>query len=297
MGTSWAIAVHGGAGQAHPDEDPRAVQAGILAAGRVGARVLEQGGAALDAVEAAVVALEDDPLFNAGTGAVLTSDGTVELDASIMGADGPRAGAVAAVRGVKNPVKLARRVLEATPHLLLAGPGAEVFAREQGFVPVEPATLVTPRALARWAKAKEAAAAQGSGGTVGAVAVDARGGLASATSTGGTLLKRPGRVGDTPILGAGTWAAAGAGAASCTGAGEKILLAGLARFAVEALGQGQAPDAACVQALGRLAALGGSGGLILVDAQGHLAAAFDTPRMAHALLRAGGSEQVGFLPP
>jgi isoaspartyl peptidase/L-asparaginase-like protein (Ntn-hydrolase superfamily) len=204
-----------------------------------------------------------------------------------------RGGAVAAVRTVHNPVRLARRVMEATPHLLLAGPGAEAFARAQGLAELANAALITPRTRARWeAGGRESP----SGGTVGAVACDQQGRLAAATSTGGTFLKLPGRVGDTPILGAGTWAQKGAAAISCTGHGESILLTGLARWAAEAMGSGRPGPEVCRAAIARLAAAGGNGGLIAIDPSGQPAFWFDTGRMAFAYITSSRALKVGLLP-
>jgi L-asparaginase / beta-aspartyl-peptidase len=274
---AFGIIVHGGAGIAWPDEDPQSCRLGVEAAARAGYEVLQQGGSALDAVEAAVVVLENDPNFNAGTGATLTRDGTAELDASIMDGATGKGGAVATVRTVKNPVRLARAVMEKTTHLLLAGDGAEAFARAQGFPEVANAALITNRSRARWKAGPHA----GSGGTVGAAACDAQGRVAAATSTGGTFFKLPGRVGDTPILGAGTWAQPEA-AVSCTGQGEAIILSGLARFTAEAIARGDSD--ACRQAVARLAKAGGDGGVIAIDSKGRPSLWFDTQRMAFAHL-------------
>src|SRR6266542_5572232 len=244
-----AIIVHGGAGEHSPDaamaggaEDPRLE--GVRRACGAGAEILGRGGSALDAVEAAVRMLEDDPLFNAGTGATLTSAGDVELDASVMDGETLRCGAVAVVKDVRNPVSLARAVMERTEHVLLAGQGASAFAREAGFPVHENALLVTPRQRARWEAARRSAPASKTG-TVGAAARDLRGHLAAATSTGGTSMKLPGRVGDTPLLGCGTYADDALAAVSCTGHGERIVQLTLARHAADLVGRGlSAPDAA-----------------------------------------------------
>jgi beta-aspartyl-peptidase (threonine type) len=261
--------VHGGAGRSSgaADESRRAT-AGCLAAARAGYDVLRAGGSALDAVVAAVVLLEDDPAFNAGTGSVLNARGEVEMDAAVMNGDQGAAGAVALLRSVKNPVLLARRVMERTAHVLLAGEGAEALA---------------------W----ESATAGAKHGTVGAVAFDGAH-VAAATSTGGTAMKMPGRIGDTPLIGCGTYALDGAGAASCTGLGEAIIRAVLARSAVELLAGGAPPARAAEQVLPLIARFGGEGGLILVDAGGRLGLAFDTERMAHALVDGQGREAVGY---
>lgn len=287
----YGIVIHAGAGAAWPDDVPRAAEDGAAAAARAGFEILARGGSALDAVEVAVVALEDDPQFNAGKGSCLTAAGEVECDASVMDAVGPRAGAVAAVRTVKNPVRLAREVMEATPHVLLAGPGAEAFAAAQGFVAIDNRALVTPRALARW---KKGPPQRPSGGTVGAVACDAQGRLAAATSTGGTPFKLPGRVGDTPIIGAGTWAQAGAAAVSCTGKGEPIILTALGRFAAEEVARGALPAEACRRAVARLREAGGEGGVILIAADGTYGLHFSTERMPWAAQTSDGPLRTGF---
>ena len=260
----------------------------MLAAVQAGARVLRAGGSALDAVIATVRALEDHPLFNAGLGSLLTVEGTVEMDASVMVAVPPqrrrgtaatssrgaargarpraelRAGAVAIVTRVRNPILLARAVMEHTPHILMAGAGAERLARSAGLALCRPEDLVTPRARARWRAAMERRF-----GTVGAVARDVHGVLAAATSTGGVSGKMSGRVGDSAIIGAGTFADA-PGAASATGQGEAIMKATLCREAVMALRRGD-PRAVAERAIAELTALtGGQAGLILVDRHGRL---------------------------
>src|SRR5262245_42027844 len=230
-----AIVVHGGAGR-RVREIEAAAESGCAAAADAGWRVLASGGSALDAVLAAVTLLENDPTFNAGVGSCLTADGTVEMDASVM--DGAtRAGAgVAVVTTVRNPVRLAHALLVDGRHVLLAGPGAEAFARRCALPTAPPESFITPRQRQRWA-ARQAAP----GGTVGAVAVDRGGHVAAATSTGGLLGKLPGRIGDSAIIGAGTYADDRAGAASATGDGEAIIVAGLAKGAVDGMGAGRHP--------------------------------------------------------
>jgi len=288
------LIVHGGAGDLSGD-DPKGAGAiaGCLAAARAGYAVLARGGSALDAVVEAVRVLEDDPRFNAGTGSVMNLDGDVECDASVMAGDG-RAGAVACVRDVKNPVRLARLVMERTPHVLLAGPGAEAFADTCSLERTPPGALATPAMRARWQAARAKQAPASGGGTVGCVARDGAGQVAAATSTGGTLLKMPGRIGDSAVIGAGTYADAAAGAASCTGAGEAFIKAGAALRAVEAMRAGRSPAAAADEALTWARRHGGSGGVICVSGAGELGRAFDTPRMAHAWTDATGAVGVGF---
>ena len=291
-----SLIVHGGAGDwSSEDGDGAALVAACVAAARAGFEILRAGGSALDAATAAVVVLEDDPRFNAGTGSALTVDGEVECDASVMCGDG-RAGAVGALRDVRNPIRLARLVMEKTPHVLLVGAGAGAFAVECGLTPLPPGALATERMRGKWraAVARAAGAPSRSGGTVGCVARDATGRVAAATSTGGMMLKRRGRVGDSAVIGAGTYADDGAGAVSCTGHGEAFIKAAAAKQAVEALRAGRSPAEAAREVLPAVRRHGGSGGLICVGADGRVGFAFDTPRMAHAWLAADGRERAGF---
>ncbi len=292
-----SLIVHGGAGDWSPEDgDGAPAVAACSAAARAGFDILRGGGAAVDAAAAAVAFLEDDPRFNAGTGSALTADGEVECDASLMCGDG-RAGAVAALRDVKNPIYLARLVMERTPHVLLAGAGAAAFAVECGLAPLPPGALVTARMREKWQAALARAVGPASGGTVGCAALDAAGRVAAATSTGGTMLKRRGRVGDSALIGAGTYAADGAGAVSCTGLGEAFIKAVAAKQAVEALRAGRWPTEAARELLPAVRRHGGAGGLICVDAAGRLGFAFDTPRMAHAWIDADGRAGGGFRAP
>ncbi len=283
-----AIVVHGGAGTIELARHAAAI-AGCAAAAQRGFARLAAGGAALDAVQAAVRALEDDPAFNAGVGAVLTRDGQVELDAAIMdGVDG-RIGAIAAVPDLRRPIDLARAVLDDGEHVLLAGAAAWAFARRHGHAPAPPGTLVTARALARW-RARQAEVASVGGGTVGAVAIDGAGRLAAATSTGGVLGKRPGRVGDSPLPGCGTWADRGL-AASATGPGEAIIRATLTRRLALAVEAGATPAAGAAALLDEMIATGGvaaGAGVIAVDRAGRIAATHRTPTMAFAAMRDDG---------
>jgi beta-aspartyl-peptidase (threonine type) len=218
--SGFGVLVHGGAGHVPAERRPRHVE-GCARAARAGAEVLARGGSALDAVEVAVRALEDDPSFNAGTGACLNAEGRVEHDASIMNGADLRAGAICALAAFKNPIAIARAVLDDGRHVLYAAEGARAFAAAHGFVEVDPESLVTEVARAAWEAAKRSGAAAGwAGGTVGAVARDASGHVAAATSTGGTMNKRPGRVGDSPLIGAGCIADDESGAVSTTGHGE-----------------------------------------------------------------------------
>jgi L-asparaginase / beta-aspartyl-peptidase len=290
-----SLIVHGGAGELSEGDDPEGVRqlAGCSTAARAGFEVLRRGGGALDAAVVAVRCLEDDPLFNAGTGSTLTVDGEVECDASLMSGDG-RAGAVGCVRTVRNPIELARRVMERTPHVFLVAGGAEEFAVECGIEKLPPGALVTAAMREKWRMAVAQRSASRSGGTVGCVARDAGGQVAAATSTGGMLLKRRGRVGDSAVIGVGTYADDLAGAASCTGAGEAFIKALAAKSAVEAMRSGAAPDEAAQRVLALVRRFGGDGGLICVDAAGRVGFGFDTARMARAWIDADELEGSGF---
>jgi L-asparaginase / beta-aspartyl-peptidase len=277
-----AIVVHGGAGGLPRDpERAERMRARAGAAVEAGHDVLAAGGTALDAVEAAVVVLEDDPEFNAGRGAALTEYGRVELDASVMDGTTRAAGAVAAVRGVRNPVRAARAVLAEGRHVLLVGEPATEFAVRAGLRFESETWFVTERerrALARVAGPEPSAA-----GTVGAVARDAEGRLAAATSTGGVAGQRLGRVGDSPIVGAGTWADDATVAVSCTGHGESIIRTALAHEVDALLRHAELPlEEACAAAIEGLARFGGNGGLIAVSTRGEVAAMFSSPAMTRA---------------
>jgi L-asparaginase / beta-aspartyl-peptidase len=276
-----AIVVHGGAGGSIDDPERAArMRAGAAAAVEAGHVVLAAGGAALEAVEAAVVVLEDDPEFNAGRGAALTEYGRVELDASMMDGATRAAGAVAAVRGVRNPIRAARAVLDDGRHVLLVGQPATDFAATAGLAFESETWFVTDRERTALARIKAGDAAAGAArGTVGAVARDARGALAAATSTGGVSGQRLGRVGDSPLIGAGTWAG-DAVAVSCTGHGESIIRSALAHE-VDALlrHRGVSLEAACATALASVARFGGDGGVIAVTSHGEVAATFNSEAM------------------
>jgi L-asparaginase / beta-aspartyl-peptidase len=269
------IVVHGGAGRLRDPGDSAPREAGCRRGAEAGWVILRNGGSALDAVEAAVQVLEDDPLFNAGTGSVLGQDGAVEMDASIMDGATARAGAVAAVRRIRNPVRLARRVLEHGRHVLLVAEGAARFAREAGIPECREEDLVTDAQRRRFERH----------GTVGAVALDRDGRLAAATSTGGTAGNLPGRVGDSALIGCGTYADE-VGACSCTGIGEAIVRVVLAHTATELLRAGQSPDGAAQRAIALLADRTGSeAGLILVDRLGRIGHAHNCEHMAIAVHR------------
>ena len=294
--TAPSILVHGGA-WATPDAELAAHRKGVHRASLFGFELLLTGGSALDAVQRAVEHMEADDTFNAGKGSVLNARGEVQLDAAIMDGETLRAGAVACVSGVRHAVGLARELLERGPHVMMMGEGALRIARSRGLELCDPSALVVQRERERYEKARKLFRPGGTeslGGmtapadTVGAVACDARGHVAAATSTGGALLKLPGRVGDSPLVGAGLYADDRRGAASSTGWGEGILRVVLAYRAVEAMTSGVGPGEAAELAIRTLESrTGGRGGIILVDAKGELGFAFNTPHMAYAYLRDG----------
>jgi len=276
------IIVHGGAG-ADPSQAPE-FRAGVRAAVLAGWRVLVGGGSALDAVESAVRTLEDDPRFNAGRGSVLTRDGTIETDASIMEGDRLQCGAVAALVGVANPISAARKVLESRRHVLLVGNGALEFARSVGIPECDPASLITDRQRKRHAELARRLVPPG-GGTVGAVALDRSGTIAAATSTGGTPGKLPGRVGDSALIGCGTYADSSLGGVSCTGDGEAIIRVVLGHRALRYLKDADDPDYAAKVAVDLLVEEGGGqGGLILIDWRGRAGHATSTRLMPVAIM-------------
>lgn len=285
----FLILVHGGAGAVPAAR--RALHAeGCAKAARAAAEILRDGGSALAAVERAVRALEDDPLFNAGTGACLNADGEIEHDASIMEGSTLAAGAVCALSGFAAPISIARAALDDGAHVLYAAQGARRFALGRGFTPVPMEALVTDAARAALARAREEGRASGwAGGTVGAVARDRDGRTAAATSTGGLVNKRPGRVGDSPLIGAGTYADDEAGAISTTGHGEGMIRLGAARLATLRMGAGASAEEAAREVITALRArVSASGGLIAVDRAGRWGFARSTPTMSWALADAEG---------
>ncbi|XXT23602.1 isoaspartyl peptidase/L-asparaginase [Sorangium sp. So ce429] len=291
-GGQRSILVHGGAGNVAPERRPLHA-AGCLIAARAGARVLAEGGSALDAVERAVRVLEDDPLFNAGTGACLNEEGHVELDASIMEGRGLRAGAVCALSDFAEPIAIARAALEDGRHVLYAAHGAARFARMKGFSPVGEAALITEAAREALAAAQRGAgrATSWAGSTVGAVARDASGLTAAATSTGGTVNKRVGRVGDSPLIGAGTYADDEAGAVSTTGHGEGMIRLAVAHSAAERMRAGKSAVEAARGIIAHLAErLDMTGGVIAVDRDGRFGLARSTETMSWAAAGDWGEE-------
>lgn len=320
---AWALAIHGGAGvmdrETMGPETEASYRAAMHAALGRGRAVLEKGGSALDAVEAVVRGLEDDPQFNAGKGAVFTADGRNELDAAIMDGSNLKAGAVAGITGSRNPITLARTVMEKSPHVMLIGAGAERFGREMGVEQADPAWFFTER---RWQSLKKTLKERGlpipprppgvgpepvplaaadmpfedrKYGTVGVVALDKAGHVAAGTSTGGTTAKLWGRVGDVPIIGAGTYANDKSCAVSATGTGEYFIRLGVARsicdlVELKGLSLQQAADEV-IQA--HLTALGGDGGIVAVAPDGQVAWSFNTSGMYRARQVAGGEPVVG----
>ncbi len=308
----FAIAIHGGSGTITratltPEREAayRSVLAEALEAGR---RVLAADGTSVDAVVAAVKVMEDSPLFNAGRGAVFTHEGANEMDASIMDGNGRRAGAVAGVTTVKNPVTAARAVMEKSRHVMMAGKGAELFAKEQGLEIVDPKYFWTQERWDQLQKAKErdrlqldhdapgktsALAEDEKFGTVGAVALDKAGNLAAATSTGGLTNKRFGRVGDSPIVGAGTWAENESVAVSATGTGE-MFIRGVAAYDIAARVKyaKATPQQAADAALEQVKAIGGRGGVIVLDRSGQVVFSFTTEGMYRGLAKGHAKPEV-----
>ncbi len=298
---TFSLALHGGAGTIlrstmTPELQSR-YESGLKAALDAGYAILENGGAALDAVETAVKSLEDFPLFNAGRGAVFTYEGAHELDAAIMDGRNLGCGAVAGARGIANPVSLARAVMERSEHVLLAGEGAVAFAKAQGFEILAEDYFYTAQ---RYEQLQEAIAAgkmqldhsEKKFGTVGAVARDAQGNLAAATSTGGMTAKRWGRVGDSPIIGAGTWASNETCAVSCTGHGEFFIKA-VVGHDIDCLMRykGLTLMEACdLVVMDKLVKLGGEGGLVAVDSAGNIAMPFNSEGMYRACRSSKGPE-------
>jgi len=287
-----ALIVHGGAGAATPPALQAERRSGLTAAFEVGWNILVRGGTALDAVVQATVALEDHSLFNAGLGSCLTEDGTVEVDASLMDGTTFQTGAVGAARNIKNAIQLARAIMTDGRHVFLVGEGAERFAREHGLPQVAADGLITKRQYQRWQTLRlgsgPAQQTTGEPGTVGAAALDSSGGLAAATSTGGVMGKRSGRVGDSAVIGAGTYADSTIGACSVTGDGEHIIRATLARIAVELMRGGRDPTQAARTALAHLARqTQGEAGLILLDPFGRSGVVYNTQSMGAAFRSEG----------
>ena len=297
---NWSLAIHGGAGtltrETITPEEEAGVRAALLDAREAGAAILRAGGSALDAAEAAVRRLEDAPEFNAGRGATLTYEGGFELDAAVMDGATRAVGAVTGVRTVRNPVALARKLMEQGPHVFLAGDGAEQFAREHGIEEAPEGWFEVERRRQQWDEFRT----RGEGwfdssvkyGTVGAVARDAAGHVAAATSTGGLTGKRWSRIGDSPVIGAGTYADDRSAAVSCTGSGEYFIRAAVAHALCERMRLlGESAQEAADAVIAEVAALGGDGGLIVAAADGSTAFAFSTPGMYRARCDAAGLDE------
>ncbi len=288
-----AIVVHSGAWNIPPEQWPPH-RDGCLRAARVGYAELERGASALDAVAAAVGHLEDDPVFDAGVGSVLGRDGYPELDSGIMDGAGLRFGGAAGVRRFANPVRIALAVLNDGNHCLLAGEGAELFARERGFTECDPEALVQERERLSWERHRAGNfnlkdIFDGPIDTAGAIALDIAGNLAAGNSTGGTSFKHPGRVGDSALPGCGVYADNRYGACCCTGWGEQIMRLVLAKGIVDDLERGAAAEKAARSALARLNRFeSGRGGLIILTLTGRAVALCTTPRMAWASIGSGG---------
>ena len=301
-----AIIVHGGAGTVTPNR-AEIVQEGCREAAIIGWRILQTGGSALDAVEAAVRALEDNPEYNAGTGSCLTSDGNIELDAGIMEGQTLQVGAVACVELIKNPISLARKVMD-SPHVLLVGKGAQAYALERGIPLCELEDLVTERQYQKWIQQKKQAsrkshhedepryhrrevasveAREERHGTVGAVAIDMAGHLAAASSTGGIANQYPGRVGDSPLVGCGFYADDNA-AISCTGDGEDFIRLLIAKRAADYVAHGESARDAATSAIAFLGARAtGTGGLIIVDRKANVGFAWNSSHLKYAYITEG----------
>ncbi|MDQ3144679.1 MAG: isoaspartyl peptidase/L-asparaginase [Pseudomonadota bacterium] len=295
---SWKLMIHGGSGAMRPDsvsaEQEQLALAGLDEALDAGAAILAAGGSALDAVEAAARLLEENPMFNAGRGSVLTADGVVELDAAIMDGRDRRAGAVAGLKTTRAPVSAARAVMEHSPHVLLTYGGAEQFAIEHGLEQVDNEWFVVPFRKAQLDKVMAEGGAFDSDikyGTIGAVAADMDGHVAAATSTGGLTAKRWGRIGDAPLIGSGTYADDRSAAVGATGLGETFIRAVAAhQLAMRLLVGGEGLRQAIDAVLADVRALGGNGGLIVVTPSGEAAWGFTTPGMYRGVAGPDGRE-------
>ena len=306
----FALAIHGGAGTIDPSKITpdleRAYRDGLEQSLRAGVDILERGGASLDAVEAAVRVLEDDPHFNAGKGAVFTEAGTNELDAAIMDGKTLKAGAVASVKHIKNPISLARMVMEKSPHVMMDCAGAEAFAKQNGVELVDQKYFYTEERWQALQCVKDAAKKGGGGsgkmfiisdqdqhGTVGAVALDQAGNIAAATSTGGMTNKKSGRIGDSPIIGAGTYANNATCAVSATGDGEYFIRAVVGHDIAALMEYRAMPLAQAAQeVLDKVAKLGGTGGLIAIDRKGNITQPFNTSGMYRGSIDQTGKSDV-----
>ena len=291
MASNIAIVIHGGAGWSRnqTEEKLKSIEDGLKRALDEGFAILESGGTSLDAVEAAVVILEDDVTFNAGKGSVYTAEEKQEMDASIMTGELQNAGAVASVSTIKNPIKLARYVMEKTEHVLIIGQGAEKVAIKGGIEVVDPSYFYSKEKLDRVRRQKT----KDELSTVGAVAIDKEGNISAATSTGGRSNKLPGRVGDSPIIGAGTWAQNNLCGVSGTGHGEYFMRFNVAREICARIDYlGLTADQASNQVINELSEMGIEGGVIVMDKEGSASMIFNTDGMARAYKNSNGDEIV-----
>jgi beta-aspartyl-peptidase (threonine type) len=300
-GPRWRLMIHGGAGSMRrgklAEADDIAARAGLDHALAAGVALLEAGGSALDAVEAAVRVLEDDPVFNAGRGSVFTHEGRNELDAAIMHGADRTAGAVTGVTTTRNPVSLARAVMTQSPHVLLSGDGADQFAGEQRLEQVDPEWFAIPERRRQLeellARPEGAFDVDMKYGTVGAVALDSHGHVAAATSTGGLTAKRWGRIGDSPLIGAGTYADDRAGAISATGSGEYFIRAAAAHeICARVRMLGETLETAAQAVFAEIVPMGGTGGVILTGPDGEAAWVFSTPGMYRGVATSDGERRV-----
>jgi beta-aspartyl-peptidase (threonine type) len=299
----WAIVIHGGAGKINPEdfsaEKEKACREKLTEALETGGNILKNGGTSLDAVEATIKILEDSPLFNAGKGAVFNADGQNELDAAIMDGKTMKAGAVASVTTIKNPISAARKVMENSPHVLLVKEGAEEFAKGQGLEIVDPSYFFTQERWDALQKAKQRELEQKpdetkKGGTVGAVALDKSGNLTAGTSTGGMTNKKYGRVGDSPIIGAGTYANNETCGISATGHGEFFII-NVVAYDISARMQylGESLDSAANYVINsKLKSQNASGGLVAMDKNGNISMPFNSDGMFRGFLKADEKPQV-----
>jgi beta-aspartyl-peptidase (threonine type) len=288
-----AIIVHGGAWSI-PDELKAEHLDGVTNAVKTGYQVLFQEGSALDAVEKAVIGMEDNPIFDAGIGSFLNKEGEVQLDALIMDGGTLEAGAIGAVSNCRNPIMLARRLLEKSPSpMMLVGRGADLFA-EENRISCNPQELIIPREKERWENEKGSTDifTPNNSGTVGAVAVDLKGNLASATSTGGSPFKMVGRLGDSSLIGSGGYASEVA-AASSTGHGESFMKLNAAKLATDLVKQGYPPQSAAKIVIEKIVEINGFGGIIIIDKKGRIGYYFNTTRMAYALISSKGELNFG----
>ena len=294
----YALVLHGGAGVMSKESMTPAIQKEYIAvlnrALQVGDSVLAVGGTGMDAVEKTIMVMEDSPLFNAGKGAVFTHEGTVELDASVMDGKTLGAGAVAGIKDIKNPIRLARTVMEKSEHVFLTGKGASEFAVEQGFKQVPNSYFYTDKRLQQLQKLlknEREAGINDKHGTVGCVALDSYGNIAAGTSTGGMTNKKYGRVGDSPIIGAGTYANNNTGGFSCTGHGEYYIRLGFSRD-ISAMMEYMQMDVqkACLEEIVKLTKLGGTGGVIGLDKSGNIAMEFNTSGMFRGYIKSSGEK-------